>query len=135
MNTRKTTENDDDASFASLSISSELSDVTIKSNSTIVSEGDMTCITCGYTPCSLIAFEDQLKQTFEMVETPTKGVEWNNKEKRFQSYSHFTKLLYGPLGKGERIPLPVCVEKHIRDRFPEENGNYVGYKKKKSRKN
>ena len=134
MNTRKKTENDDDASFPSSSISSGISAVTIKSNSSIVSEGDMTCITCGYTPCSLIAFEDQLNQTFMMVETPTDGVEWNNKQKRYNTYNHFTKLLYGPLGKGERIPLPVCVEKHIRDRFPEESGNYVGYKEKKSRK-
>ncbi|KAF0758741.1 P2X purinoceptor 7-like [Aphis craccivora] len=33
------------------------------------------------------------------------------------------------IGKGNRVVIPSCVVKKIRERYPEENGLYVGFQK------
>lgn len=129
---RKKKKMDDDATLASSSISTSPSVVTSKCNSNSESEGDETCITCGYSPCSLITFTNELQQSITLVDTPAAGVDWNHKEKRFHLYKHFTKLVYGPLGKGERIPLPICVEKRVRERYPSPDGKYAGFSNKQT---
>lgn len=42
-------------------------------------------------------------------------------------YQLFTYLKYGHLGRGVRIPIPRCVEQEIRRRYPEPDGNYLGF--------
>lgn len=32
------------------------------------------------------------------------------------------------LGKGKRVTIPSCVVKKIREHFPEQNGQYIGFK-------
>lgn len=46
------------------------------------------------------------------------------------SYKQFTHILHGHLGKGQRKPLPGCILEGVRTLFPDEKGQYVGYKDK-----
>ena len=50
-----------------------------------------------------------------------------NKKRRKAMYRLFTYLKYGHLGKGNRIPIPICVIENIRKVFPSPDVNYMGY--------
>ena len=53
---------------------------------------------------------------------------WNDfSAYRNAAYRSFTLWAHGRLGFGNRRPVPSCVVAMIRQRFPEPNGEYVGY--------
>ena len=45
-------------------------------------------------------------------------------------YKHYTFLAHGHLGKGYRVKIPDCVLAGIREKCPDENGSYMGFKEK-----
>ena len=53
----------------------------------------------------------------------------SNREIRYALYRDATTFISGYLGKGNRKELPDCVVCKIRDSYPAEGGNYVGFKK------
>ncbi len=56
------------------------------------------------------------------------GMPINNRQVRYLAYSAFTLAKHGYLGKTKRVPLPNCVVHGIRDTFPNESNNYVGFR-------
>jgi hypothetical protein len=50
-----------------------------------------------------------------------------NNKKCKAMYCIFTCLKYGHLGKGNMIPIPICIIEKIREMFPSPDGNYMGY--------
>ena len=55
------------------------------------------------------------------------GVVVPNSKMRRALYRAFIYLKFGHLGKGNRIPIPSCVTKKIREMYPEADGNYMGF--------
>ena len=51
-----------------------------------------------------------------------------NKERRKSMYRMFTYLKYGHLGRGVRIPIPVCVLTKIQENSPDPDGEYMDFK-------
>ena len=47
---------------------------------------------------------------------------------RLAAYRQFTWWTYNRLGKGNRRVIPYCVVWAIRREYPEESGNYTGFK-------
>jgi len=52
----------------------------------------------------------------------------NNRKLRYLAYSAFTLAKHSYLGKKKQVPLPNCVVHGIRDTFPDESNNYVGFR-------
>jgi hypothetical protein len=50
-----------------------------------------------------------------------------NNKKHNTMYCLFKYLKYGNLGKGNRIPIPICVIEKIREMFPIPDDNYMDY--------
>lgn len=50
-----------------------------------------------------------------------------NKMYRYTAYRQFTGFIHNRLGKGVRRIIPACVVNAIREKFPEQNGIYVGF--------
>lgn len=46
---------------------------------------------------------------------------------RNQAYRNFVLWQHGPMGAGRRVPVPACVCRAVRERFPQPNGQYRGY--------
>ena len=46
---------------------------------------------------------------------------------RHQAYRRFTYWLHNKLGKHVRRVIPSCVVWKIREEFPSEDGNYIGF--------
>ena len=42
-------------------------------------------------------------------------------------YHLFTYLKYGHLGRGNRIPIPSCVMEKIREEYPDQNREFMGF--------
>jgi hypothetical protein len=89
--------------------------VTVKVEGTRKLENQVLCKDCGYCPCitkiesSLILFAGG----------------HTNKEKRFEAYGNFAKVLKL---KRTRQKLPICVTEEVKKVWPDEEGNYVGFK-------
>jgi len=47
---------------------------------------------------------------------------------RLAAYRRFTWWTYNRLGKGNRPVIPSCVAWAIQREYPEESGNYTGFK-------
>ncbi len=46
---------------------------------------------------------------------------------RLAAYRQYIHWIHGKLGRYNRIPVPSCVAKAIRDAYPEESGIYEGF--------
>ena len=97
-------------------------------------EGE-TCVNCGELPCSTVTYSEELRLTFEGCQSErltreSKNEKMSPDQARFYSYTEFVRIVYGALGKGNRVQLSPCIEKCIRDEFPNDNGEYVGFKEK-----
>ena len=49
-------------------------------------------------------------------------------EVRYALYRQASSIINGPLGKGNRLRLPICVELGIKEAYPSENGQHVRFK-------
>ena len=78
---------------------------------------------CGSIVCLWQANQHSVQNDNDII-NPTS----TNKEKRFFSYKQFSYILHGHLGKGNRKELPKCVVEGVRALYPDEKGQYVGYK-------
>ena len=87
---------------------------------------DQVCDHCKTLPCCL---EDHGKQ-IEDAGDEMAAVGEQPGRIRFMLYHLATQLIHGPnLGRGNRRPLPECVEAHIKAKYPNTDGKaYVGFK-------
>ena len=61
------------------------------------------------------------------------GKEWSNNNIRYKLYTKATYMIHGELGKGVRRKLPSCVEQAIKDTYPSNDGDYIGFCKSNNR--
>ena len=47
---------------------------------------------------------------------------------RYHAYRSYINFVYGHLGKGNRRVIPACVVTYIRTKWPDPEGNYIGYR-------
>jgi hypothetical protein len=96
------------------------------------------CEICGGTPCEWDQYADGIvmqsvalfhrdRHGGKEVIIDEQGGIVNNSKMRKYLYKAFTYLKYGHLGRGNRIPVPPCVVRKIRDMFPDPEDNYVGF--------
>ena len=83
------------------------------------------CIICGETPCCPISQEEYYAR---------KGCEYraitgkSNNEIRHYLYKTVTYDMYSPLGVRNYVPLPKCLENHIKLTFPNKDSSlFVGF--------
>ena len=88
-------------------------------------ESEAVCLRCGSTPCEWITYGKDIIEGGQEMYSEEENVE--NNKKRKAMYRLFTYIKYGHLGKGNRIPIPICVIEKIREMFPSPDGNYMGY--------
>ena len=87
---------------------------------------------CHQTPCVWLQHREEYNESLNdgsLIRdsgSNTSG-DLQNKQMRFLSYRAMSRILHGNLGGGNRVPLPSCVVHAIRARFPDTEGNYVGY--------
>jgi hypothetical protein len=60
------------------------------------------------------------------IKDPQKGQ--GNIENRCIRKSAYIYEKHGFLGKGNQIQIPSCVLDRIREKWPESDGNYMGYR-------
>ena len=96
------------------------------------------CQICGGTPCEWVEFGEEVKEyskrlySHEDIDgvialTDRDGNVIPNNKMRRALYKTFTYLKFGHLGRGNRIPIPSCVVRKIREMYPEPDGNYMGF--------
>ena len=44
------------------------------------------------------------------------------------AYQESVRIIYGVMGKGNRVQLPQCVIEGVRKEYPSDNDMYMGYK-------
>ena len=102
-------------------------------------ESEIVCQECGGTPCEWLEIGvdmvAQIRETFKgdednegMYIRGTDGESVDSSTVRKAAYRLFTYMKFGHLGRGNRIPIPICVKQKIRDAYPlEDDSQYVGY--------
>ncbi|XP_026819531.1 P2X purinoceptor 7-like [Rhopalosiphum maidis] len=96
------------------------------------------CITKNALFSKVVLDEDILKITRQYKISKTKNktkkrrlqsATMENKAWRFICYKQFTLWVnsWMTIGRGNRVVIPSCVVKNIRERYPEENGLYIGF--------
>ena len=88
------------------------------------------CVTCGETPCCLEGYKSEIYFAKHYVNKHDRlsQASTDNKESRFAEYSKFISMVYGIVGKGSRIPLPIFIEMHFKDLWPNKEGeSYTGF--------
>lgn len=94
-------------------------------------------ICCGQRPCitsktefknlclrhDVLEVANILNWSYQFNQEPS----FRNSTFRNQAYRNFILWQHGRLGARRRVPVPSCVCKTVRDRFPESNGLYRGY--------
>ena len=83
------------------------------------------CTHCGRQPC--IMFTDDYCTMVAIGEEMEEDGK-SNKEIRYALYAHMSKVYHGPLGKGNRKELPICVVGEIHDHYPSNKKQFSGTK-------
>lgn len=89
------------------------------------------CMECNEEPCFWYQFQEQVIAACEVMEFSRRNDDLpplTNNELRKLCYREFSLAIHGSLGKGNRIRLPACVVQFIRDKYPDENLAYMGFK-------
>ena len=89
-------------------------------------DDDNMCAVCGGTPCDWIVYGEEAVQDIEK-EYSSELDTIDNRTLRHSTYKLFIYSKYGFLGKGNRIKIAPCVVDHIRQKWPDPNGEYTGY--------
>ena len=85
----------------------------------------VTYVVCGKTPCSVLEEKNILKNIFKKADNMVGA---SNNQTRFCCYKEYVVLVYGSVGKNNRIRLPKCSEKCVKDKYLEDNDDdYVGF--------
>ncbi|XP_022181887.1 P2X purinoceptor 7-like [Myzus persicae] len=86
---------------------------------------------CGYCVCMQSDIECLCCNELPNLEKIREQEE--NKTWRFICYKQYTSWVNSwiAMGKGNRVVLPSCVVRKIREEYPEQNGIYVGFKNSK----
>ena len=102
-------------------------------------EDEKVCVDCGGTPCEWDELGPDLLERVDLMHRREKiegvtvvvddnGNRVENGAMRKAIYRMFTYIKFGHLGRGQRIPIPVCVLREIRNMYPERDGDYMGFK-------
>jgi hypothetical protein len=51
-----------------------------------------------------------------------------NTRLRYSAYRTAISFIYGKLGQKKRTPVPSCIVSKVREMYPSDNGEYVGFK-------
>ena len=88
-----------------------------------------TCLKCGQKPCCFVTYKEEIDASFLACDLEsTVDDDGNNIQKRYICYRNFIFSLYGnTLGKGHRVPIPICIEEAIKLRYPDKKGKYKGF--------
>ena len=85
----------------------------------------VTYVVCGKTSCSVLEENNILKIIFKKADNMVGA---SNNQTRFCCYKEYVVLVYSSVGKNNRIRLPKCSEKCVKDKYPEKNeDDYVGF--------
>ena len=98
----------------------------------------LVCEACAGTPCEWVEFGDEVKEYATRlydhedrdgvtVISDREGNVVSSSKMRKALYKTFTYLKFGHLGRGNRIPIPPCVVRKIREMYPEPSGSYTGF--------
>ena len=91
-----------------------------------------TCTECGETPCDWDTYGSNLMEGTEefilSLQAANDGERPENNIIRKGMYRLFVHLKFGHLGKGNRLSIPCCVRDQIRRKWPNDNGEYMGYR-------
>ena len=107
-------------------------------------EEDVVCTICGGTPCDWDEYGEELTKQINMMYFREKhgnidivldegGNRLSYSQMRKAMYRIFTRIKFGHLGRGVRIPVPDCVGRNIRGMYPSSDG-YMGFKDEKETK-
>ena len=80
------------------------------------------CSRCGEIPCPCLECREPVSEEIECFDT-----NMAENEKRFKLYKLCTTILFGYLGKNNRVALPKCVVLEIRSMYPSNDGSYVRF--------
>ena len=86
------------------------------------------CKECWNDPCFMNAYYKEFVEHCDYSLDTFKTA----KQCRFEMYRYMSQLLHGRMGKGNRRPLPSCVEIAIKDQFVALDGKYTGFKSGKN---
>ncbi len=93
---------------------------------------EIYCKVCNEEPCFCYQFQDQVIAACEFMEfergSDNASPPMTNNERRKLCYREFTRAIHGSLGVGNRVQLPACVVQFVRDKYPDENNSYMGFK-------
>ena len=78
-------------------------------------------------PCDWIKYGPDII-TFVEELCDVEELKLTNKNKRFLSYSGYSALKHGYLGRNNRLKVPHCVETGIQSNYTEDDGTYVGFR-------
>ena len=68
------------------------------------------------------------EETLYWIQTFTEDNKPNNQYIRNRIYSIFSRIINGYMGTGNRARLPICITTNVRNKFPAEDGTYIGFK-------
>ena len=87
------------------------------------------CDICGGTPCDWDVYGEEVLEDIKKMylEDEEEASNVDNRTIRKSAYKLFVYSKYGHLGKGNRIRIASCVVDRIREKWPEQDGNYTGY--------
>jgi hypothetical protein len=108
-------------------------------NSNPTSADDRCCYMCGQTPCEWLTIGmlalPIIVEEFDVctavdngyVKKKSTGEKVPNNIIRFAFYKLVVAEKYGHLGRGNRIRCKPCIDKKVREFFPDSDGNYTGF--------
>ena len=94
-------------------------------------EDNYTCSHCGESSCIWFYYRDDVVEAVHNwvdSNTTSNGYRPSNNLIRKECYQIFIRMHHGFLGKGKRKKIPECVLNCIRCLYPDDDGEYMGFK-------
>lgn len=80
----------------------------------------MDCKYCNSHPCKVTFYAGTISEAANSLSDDA-----TTKSKRFACYRAYVAADHGYLGRGNQVPIPVCIKSYIRDLYPDEDDNYT----------